>query len=203
VSAILFDFDGVLVDSTAAVDGAWLQWAAEKGLPAAEILAVVHGRPARDTVAQFAPQLDQAAEAERIVRYEMARDSAVTAIPGSSEALAVAQRGRWGIVTSSTRALALRRLELIELDPPEVLVTADDVATGKPDPAPYLLAAERLGAAPSDCVAVEDSPAGVLAALRSGMTVFAVATSHDAAELASANRVFPDMHHVAVALAER
>jgi sugar-phosphatase len=112
------------------------------------------------------------------------------------ECVGVARRGQWAVVTSGGRELATLRLAAVGFPVPEVLVTGDDVEHGKPDPEPYLRAAEALGVPAAECVVVEDAPAGVLAAKRAGMTVLAVATTHPAAALAQADQVFSGMTEV-------
>lgn len=181
--AVLFDFDGVLVDSAAEVERAWGQWAGEYGLDPAMVLAHAHGVATVDTVRALLPDLDAAAEAARIEEREIAYAHRVSAYPGADTLLADLPEGSWAIVTSGTHSLAAARLDAIGLPVPPVFVTADDVGAGKPAPDPYLLAARRLDVPPDQCVVVEDSPAGVLAGRSAGMPVIAVLTTHDAAQL--------------------
>lgn len=180
--ALLLDFDGVLVDSFASVEIAWRQWADEHALEAPRVLQVAHGVRAVETIRQVAPHLDAVAEALRVEEREIGHTAHVRAFAGAAELLAGLPEDRWAIVTSGTLRLATARLEAIGLPTPKVFVTADDVASGKPAPDPYLLAAERLGVAPEDCVVIEDSPAGVTAGRSAGMRVIAVTTTHDPAE---------------------
>src|SRR3954454_11484648 len=98
VTAIVFDLDGVLVDSTAVVERAWRRWAGERGVPADDVLAIAHGRPSREVIAAFAPALDAEAEARRLDGWESGETLA--AMPGAAECVAVAQRGPWAVVTS-------------------------------------------------------------------------------------------------------
>lgn len=182
--AVLFDMDGTLVDSTAAVEAAWTRWAARVGIPAAELLSYVHGRLPADTIARFAAARDPAEERAWVHAAEMAEPASITAIPGAA-ALLAALTTPWAIVTSADDALARRRLGLAGLAVPAVLVTADRVAHGKPAPDGYLLAARMLGVAPADCVVFEDTPIGIEAARRAGMAVVALATSFPRAQLAA------------------
>ena len=200
LQAILFDLDGVLVDSKAVVEAAWRRWAAETGAPAEDLVAIMHGRPARELVRMFAPTLDAEREAERVADYEMDGSARVLVQPGAAACVELARRAAWAIVTSGTRALALRRIESVGLPAPDVLISADEVTAGKPDPQPYELAAERLGVAPRCCIVVEDSPAGVLAGRRAGATVLAVTTTHQASVLGEADRVLASMVEVEAAL---
>ncbi|AJE33053.1 HAD-superfamily hydrolase [Corynebacterium humireducens NBRC 106098 = DSM 45392] len=191
----LFDIDGTLVDSTPAVERAWRTWAAENDLDAEAILQVNHGRRAKDTLADvIAPELVDAAY-HRLLALEMADLDSVVALPGAAELLAALPRDRWAAVTSGGRELMSARLRASGLPVPEVLVTAEDVEAGKPDPAGYLLAAERLGAHPAECIVVEDAPAGLEAGRRAGCRVIAVATSHSPEQLAGWE-VIPDLTHL-------
>jgi sugar-phosphatase len=196
VAAVLFDLDGVLVDSLRVVERAWRRWAGEQHLPADDVLAVVHGRTAREVIGLFTPHLDAAEQAARVGGYETEHRGELAELPGARECVAIARRGRWAVVTSGTRTLATARLALAGLPAPEVLVTADDVTFGKPDPEPYRRAAAALGVPAPECVVVEDAPMGVLAAKRAGMTVLAVATTHAAAALGHADLVFAGMTDV-------
>jgi sugar-phosphatase len=178
------------------VEQAWRRWAAEHDLPADEVLAVVHGRTAREVIGMFTPHLDAAEQVALVSGYEARHGGGLTALPGARECIAIACLGRWAVVTSGARALALGRLAAVGLPVPEVLVTADDVTFGKPHPEPYRRAAAALGVPEADCVVVEDAPMGVLAAKRAGMTVLAVTTTHPPAALGQADLVFPGMTDV-------
>src|SRR5215217_2540193 len=190
--AIVFDLDGVLVDSTAAVERAWRQWAAERGIEPDEFLPTIHGRPSREVIAEHAPDLDAAAEARRLDEMEQG-DGHQPAFPGAAECIEVARRGPWAIVTSGD-GRAQQRLRNAGLPVPEVLVTADDVENGKPHPEPYARAAAALGVDPGECVVVEDAPAGITAAKRAGMRVIAVTTTYPAAALGDADLVVASLH---------
>jgi mannitol-1-/sugar-/sorbitol-6-phosphatase len=196
ISAILFDLDGVLVDSGVIVERAWRSWATEQAIRADDVLALAHGRPAREVVRLVAPHLDAEQQVRRIVRYE-ARDAAsLTAFPGARECVDVARRGRWAVVTSGARELAAERLAAVGLPVPEILITADDVVAGKPDPEPYERARRQLAVPAAECVVVEDAPVGILAAKRAGMTVLAVTTTHLAPSLALADLVCANLCEV-------
>ena len=189
VAAILFDCDGVLVDSAASVERAWRGWATERGLDGDDVMAIAHGRRTEDTLRELGFTADLAAEVDRVEGAEIADTSDVTAFPGAAAALATLPPEAWAVVTSGTRGLATARLAAAGLPLPAVLVTADDVAAGKPDPEGYLEAARRLGVPPADCLVLEDAPAGVQAALAAGMRVVALPTTHTADELAAATLV--------------
>ena len=186
--AILFDLDGVLVDSDASVRRSWRRWAAEQGLDATLVETFAQGRRGRDVVEHWAPQLDPVTEEERLIRGQIEDSADVTAIPGAAELLASLAPGSWAIVTSGTRELALTRIRRARLGPPQVLIAAEDVAVGKPAPEGYLRAARELDASPADCVVVEDAPAGIEAGLAAGMVVVAITTTFPREALQRAHR---------------
>lgn len=190
-ATVLFDMDGVLVDSGESIHLGLGAWAVERGLDPASVREYAHGRTDADLVRIVAPHLDPVGEAERVQAHEIAHGATVRAMPGARELLTeLTARGRiWAVVTSAGSTLARARLSSLGLPMPKILVTADDVTDGKPDPGPYLLGAERTGTDPTHCVVVEDSPNGVRAGLAAGMSVIAVTTTTDAAELAHATTV--------------
>lgn len=160
--ALLFDCDGVLVDSRADGERAWRQWAREYGLDEQAVLGSIHGRPSRDTVrAHLRPPHDTGA-LERIDAIELADAVHTRAIPGAAELIRTALPHS-AIVTSASPALLAARLTAAGVPRPDVVVTGSDVTRGKPDPEPFLLAAARLGIPISQCVVVEDSAAGIAA----------------------------------------
>ncbi len=173
-TALLFDNDGVLVDSDAAVAASWSRWAAEHGLVPDDVVAVVHGRRAADTVAALLPAERRAAASALIDRYELEDAATVPAVAGAAGLLATLPAHAWAVVTSGTPALATARLTAAGLPLPGVLVTARDVRTGKPDPEGYLLGARLLGVPPEETVVVEDSPAGIAAGRAAGARVLGV-----------------------------
>ena len=191
VAAVLFDCDGVLVDSAASVERAWRRWATERGLDEDAVVAIAHGRRTEDTLVDLGFSDDLAAEVERIESAEVADAASVSAYPEAAALLPTLPPDAWAVVTSGTPALVTSRLAAAGLPLPPVLVTADDVAAGKPDPQGYLKAAQRLRRAPADCLVIEDAPAGVQAALAAGMRVVALPTTHPAEELVAAMLVAP------------
>ncbi len=187
--AILFDLDGVLVDSHAVVVRTWHEWAKEKDLDAGRILEVAHGRRAAETVRLFAPELDAESEARELERMETNDLEGVLEIEGARELLSSLPADGWTVVTSGTRALASGRMEHVGLPLPERFVSADDVENGKPHPEAYLKGAEILGVSPEACVVVEDAPSGVSSAKSAGMRVIAVATTYREDDLHEADAV--------------
>lgn len=166
---VLFDCDGVLVDSDQSVDEAWARWASEQGLPSRDVLAMVHGRRSVDTVAMFIAAPERQAALALIDEYEVEAAHNVGAVPGASDLLASMPSGRWAVVTSGRRELALARLAAARLPVPDVLITADDVHRGKPDPEGYLAGAAGLGTFANLAIVVEDSPEGIRAARAAGV----------------------------------
>ncbi|WP_236700560.1 HAD-IA family hydrolase [Allosalinactinospora lopnorensis] len=196
--ALLFDMDGTLIDSTAAVEEAWSQWGAEYGIPPGRLAGVLgHGIPARQIAERLFPAAEVPAAVARIERMEIDRVSGLVVLPGVRELLAaLPDGGAWAIVTSCTRPLAEARLNAVGLEAP-VLVTADDVARGKPDPAPFELGAKLVGAAAARCVVFEDAPAGLAAGRAAGAATVGVSTTHSALEL-DADVVVADLSAVSV-----
>jgi mannitol-1-/sugar-/sorbitol-6-phosphatase len=187
--AILFDMDGTLVDSTKCVEAIWGRWAERHGMPVDEILWASHGRRTLDTLREVAPHLDIAHEAKLLDAEEMEFTEGTTAVQGAAQLLGALPRNSWAVVTSAGRAIARLRLECVGLPVPAVLVTADDVAEGKPSPAGYQMAATRLGVAPDQCLVIEDTPAGILAGRSAGMQVLAVTTTYPVSSLLDAHCV--------------
>jgi len=181
--ALLFDMDGVLIDSTPAVERVWRGWALEHGFDPEEAVARAHGRPSLTTVREYLPNSDYAAENREIERREMEDLEGVVFLPGARELLNALPQGRWTIATSSTRPLAEVRLKAAGLPIPARIVTSSDVTHGKPDPEPFLKAALSLGFAASDCVVLEDAPAGIRAGKAAGARVIAFRTTVPEAEL--------------------
>lgn len=195
-AAILFDLDGVLVDSTASVGRFWALWAAEHNVSPEEAVRVAHGRRTLETIRLLAPHLDAEAETVRLERREADDTDGVGRVHGALELLSTLPAQRWAVVTSGTRYLATRRLATNGLPAPAVFVTADEVTLGKPHPEPYLKGAELLGLSPLDCLVFEDAPAGIEAARAARMTAIGVATNYPAAELTLAHAVVRDLSQV-------
>src|SRR5271165_530271 len=183
---ILFDLDGVLVDSTPAVERVWHGWALEHGFDGEEVVRRAHGRPSLTTIRELLPNGDYEKENREVERREIADTDGVVPLPGALELLRALPENAWTIVTSCTRRLALVRIATAGLPVPKLLVTSTDVTRGKPDPEPYLKGAEFLGLAARDCVVVEDAPAGIRAGKAAGARVLALRTTAPDAELADA-----------------
>jgi sugar-phosphatase len=186
-SALLFDMDGVLIDSTPAVARVWTWWAIEHGFDPNEVVQRAHGRPSISTIRDYLPDADHFAENKEVERREIEDLGGVVPWPGARELLNALPPDRWAIVTSCTRPLAHVRIRAAGLPIPKLFITSDDVVNGKPSPEPYEKAAAALGFAASDCVVVEDVPAGIRAGKGSGARVIALRTTVENAELAEAS----------------
>jgi mannitol-1-/sugar-/sorbitol-6-phosphatase len=169
--------DGTLVDSTGCVKAIWGRWAQKHGIELNSFLQHSHGSRTIDTLNQVAPHLDVASEAEALEAEEITIREGMVAVGGALQLLSRLKPHQWAVVTSAGRRLATVRLEYAGLPAPPVLICADDVRHGKPDPEGYLKAAQRLGASPGRCVVVEDAPAGILAGRNAGMTVLGLTTT--------------------------
>ncbi|PSH05269.1 MAG: hypothetical protein CXZ00_03725 [Acidobacteria bacterium] len=190
---ILFDLDGVLIDSTAGVARVWRDWAIRHGLDPDRTAHTAHGCRVLDIVPLLAPHLDAEAELRDLERREIAESYDVIVFPGAARLLKSLPSGRWAIVTSGTRDLAKHRLGVAGLPVPELMITGTDIRRGKPDPEPYQRGAALLGLSSADCVAVEDAPSGISSALDAGMQVLAVPTTYSVNDLAQATALLPSL----------
>jgi len=189
-SALLLDLDGVLIDSTPAVHRVWAQWAIEHGFDPDVVVAHAHGRPSLSTVRHFLPHADPEWENREVEGREIKDVEGIVVLPGAMQLLASLAPPRWTVATSCTRRLAEVRLRAAGLPIPTAMVTATDVTRGKPDPEPFLKAAEKLGFRASECVVCEDAPAGVRAGKAAGAHVVALRTTFPEAELRAAGADF-------------
>lgn len=199
VDAALFDIDGTLVDSTPVVEQAWRVWAAQFGLDADAILRVSHGRRSQDTVADFVAEPERAAALEVLDDYEMTHFDGIVALPGAAQLLGSIPADRWASVTSGGAELMRRRLASAGVPVPGILVAAEDVAAGKPNPEGYLLGASRLGVDAARCVVFEDAPAGIAAGKAAGSVVVGISTSHAREQLMAADVVVDSLENVHIA----
>jgi len=200
-AAVLLDLDGTLVDSERAVMQAW-RWAATAlQVPFGAVDPFTHGIPVEQALAMAAPHVDE--RERRRVGFEILRrqadpDVPVVLLPGAGSLTTHLGGTAWGIVTSGDLQLARASMSKAGVPPPPVLVTADDVALGKPHPEPFLRAAELLGVPPEDCLVIEDSPAGIRAGKEAGMQVIAVSSSHDSWRLDEADQIIRSLEYVSL-----
>lgn len=185
---VLFDVDGVLLNSWATHMRIWRSWSEYHDFDFDSVWAATHGRRIVETLADIAPHLDPQVEEARIHDIMLAQTDAFPAMPGAAALLASLPAGRWAIVTSAKGENVRHRFRIAGLPIPRILVDNGAVSNGKPDPEGYLAGAQGLDASPGDCLVVEDAPAGVAAGKAAGMTVLALATTHTPQELAAADR---------------
>lgn len=174
-SAVMFDMDGTLVDSRAVVERIWRDWAALHCLDIDAILAVSHGRRTIDTVKLFShPGMDCEAEAAALEAKEIEDTQGIVAVGGAASLLSRIARENWAVVTSASRELAMRRMAVAGLPLPPVLIAAEDVTLGKPNPEGYRKAAKTMNVEVADCLVFEDAPTGIEAGTRAGCDVVAI-----------------------------
>ena len=192
--AVIFDMDGTLIDSTPAVERSWVVWAQHYGV-SAEDLAHSHGMPSASIVAKLIPEPDRAAAKQFIDDLEVADTDDIVPLPGAVEALSALDDDRRAIATSCHRSLMEARVAASGIPRPAVIVTVDDVTRGKPNPDPFLLAAQRLGLDPSRCLVVEDAPSGLTGARAAGCATLSVVTT-TAREHLHADAIVTDLSQV-------
>lgn len=184
--ALLFDLDGVLIDSTPAVSRVWKAWALEHGFDADEVIHRAHGRPSISTIREYLPNADHSAENNEVERREIEDLDGIVPLPGALALLQSLPLERWAIVTSCTRALAEVRVRAGGLPVPRHFLTSSEVVNGKPHPEPYIKGATMLGLGPEECVVFEDVPAGIRSGKGSGARVIALRTTVADADLRAA-----------------
>ena len=187
--AVLFDLDGVLVDSAACVEATWHRWATQHALDPAVVIGAAHGRRTIDTIRLVAPHLLAEAEVAALAASESTTTAGVYETPGARALVDRLPPRAWGIVTSGIRSVATLRIQHTGLPIPAVLICADEIEVGKPDPEGYLTAAHRLGVAPHRCVVVEDAPAGLDAARAACMRSIGIASTYPFEMLGAATYV--------------
>lgn len=177
--AFLFDMDGTVLNSIAAAERIWSAWAVRHGVDVEAFLPTIHGVRAIDTINRLnLPGVDAEAQAAFITKAEIEDVEGIVEIPGAAAFLNGLPGDRWAMVTSAPRDLALRRMAAAGIPEPAVMITAEDVQAGKPDPAGYLLAARRLGLEPRDCLIFEDAAVGIQAAEAAGAALVIITTTH-------------------------
>jgi len=182
-AALLFDLDGVLINSTPAVARVWRRWAVEHGFNPEEVVARAHGRPSLTTVREYLPNADHVVENREVERREIEDLEGVVPLPGALDLLASLPEDRWTIVTSCTRPLAEVRIKAAGLPLPRKMITSNDIQQGKPHPEPYLKGASVLGFSAEECIVLEDVPAGVRAGKSARARVIAFTTTVQASAL--------------------
>jgi sugar-phosphatase len=177
--AFLFDMDGTVLNSIAAAERIWSAWAVRHGVDVETFLPTIHGARAIDTINRLnLPGVDAEAQAAFITHAEIEDVEGIVEIPGAAAFLNSLPKDRWAMVTSAPRDLALRRMAAAGIPEPSLMITAEDVKAGKPDPAGYRLAAKRLGLEPNDCLIFEDATVGIQAAEAAGAPLMIITTTH-------------------------
>jgi mannitol-1-/sugar-/sorbitol-6-phosphatase len=184
--ALLFDMDGVLINSIPAVERVWSRWAAGRGFNVHEVLRHAHGRPSIATLRDLLPDADHEAENRIIEQAEIDDVADIVPLPGVKELLAALPNDRWAIVTSCTRPLAEVRIRAAGLPKPGLFITANDITHGKPNAEPYLKGAAGLGFPPERCIVVEDALAGIASGKNAGTRVIAFSTTASITDLIAA-----------------
>jgi sugar-phosphatase len=201
VRGILFDMDGVLVSSLGSVERSWTKWALAHGVDPALAIQTAHGRRAIESVQFLRPDLNAREEMLRVEDMEVEDTEGLETLPGVTRILHALPSDRWAVVTSATHRLALSRLRAGGIPAPERLVSADQVAQGKPFPDPYLAGAKLLGLPPADCLVIEDSPSGATSGHAAGCRVLATLFSHSSASLSAADWIVHSLDDVQVSVA--
>jgi sugar-phosphatase len=200
VAAILFDLDGVLANSIGILEESYRIWCAEKGLDFAWVMGVAHGRRKPEILAAVLPGVDPEPEIRRLMQLEADRICQVKQIPGAAELVAQIPPGKWAIGTSGELEGALARLHQVGITPPPVLISAENVVLGKPNPEVYLKAAAGIGIPPEKCLVFEDAPAGIAAAQAAGMAAIALLTTYPAKAFPEDVPRIEDLTHIHMAI---
>ncbi|MDR6161527.1 HAD-IA family hydrolase [Pseudomonas fluorescens] len=178
-AAFLFDMDGTVLNSIAAAERIWSAWAVRHGVEVETFLPTIHGARAIDTITRLnLPGVDAEQQAAFITAAEIEDVEGIVEIPAAAAFLKDLPKDRWAMVTSAPRDLALRRMAAAGIPQPAVMITAEDVKAGKPDPSGYLLAAKKLGVEPADCLIFEDATVGIQAAEAAGAALMVITTTH-------------------------
>jgi len=194
--SLLFDLDGVLVDSRSVVERTWRRWAERHQLDPMPLLQVAHGRRARDTLRMVVPSLATDAEVDWLDAAELADREELPAVPGALQFLSILPPDRWAVVTSCGLELARQRLGSARVPVPDVLIVAEEVKHGKPAPDGYRLGAKRLGVDPAACLVFEDAPAGIVAARAAGARAIGLTTTHRPGDLSGVDATIADFRGI-------
>lgn len=171
--------DGTLINSLVSAEIVWGAWAVAHGLDPVKFLPTIHGARSVDTITKLnLPGVDPVVEARKITEAEIEIVEGIVEIPGAIHLLKSLPAKKWAIVTSAPRALAMARIKAAGLPVPEVLVAAEDVTQGKPNPDCYRLAAKKLNVDITDCLVFEDAPIGIKAGENSGAEVMVITATH-------------------------
>lgn len=203
--AILFDLDGVLLDSTSCIERHWKEWADKHGLDLKKVLQNAHGVRTIETIRLVSPHLDADRETAEFTANEILDTEGVAAIPGAKTLMSKLGVKPWTIVTSGGFDLVQARLKKAGIPMPKFIVTGDDVSEGKPSPQPYLIGAKQLGVSAEDCVIIEDAPIGVKAGKAAGMRVIGILSTHTEGELldAGVDFIVHNLKNIQISIADK
>ena len=196
--ALLFDLDGVLVNSKKCAEFHWLQWARNHQVDETEILRHAHGGRPIEIIHHVAPHLNAGIEASAFEERDALDTFGLERIDGADKIIQSIPDGAYAVVTSTTQRTAITRLTFCGLPIPTILITADAVKSGKPAPEPYLIAAKKLRLAPAQCLVIEDSPIGIQSASSAGMHVVAVTSTYSQADLAKADVIINQLNDIEI-----
>ncbi|MFU8772106.1 MAG: HAD-IA family hydrolase [Anaerolineales bacterium] len=196
--AIIFDLDGVLVDSIPGVLRIWREWARIHGLNHPDLDTLAITARTEEAVQQLVPHLDVFAEVQYLEEQEATAIEGLRPISGAAFLLKSLPPESWSVFTSVRRETALAKLRAANLPEPRILISGDQVQHGKPAPHGYLLAAEQIGVDPRECLVVEDTPVGIEAAAAGGIPVIALATTHSPEKLIGAQVILSDLNAIQV-----
>ena len=200
--AIIFDLDGVIVDTRTVVEKVWFEWAVVNEINWEDVKNNIHGKRTVEIIRQFAPELNEESVV-KIIEDKQAEDiDNIFVVEGALECLKIIKDCKWAIVTSNTRTAALKKIGAGQFTVPDVLITGDDVINGKPSPDGYLMAAARLEVEPENCLVVEDSPAGVKAGKNAGMFVAGVKTTHRGSFLRNADIIVTSLNDLRISCSD-
>lgn len=204
--AVLFDFDGVIVDSLPAWEEAWLRWGSHIGLDSAVVddyIRTHHGHGVAQVAKALKPDLtDDEARAAAATISVWAQSSPASVLPGAKEHLHELRLHQWTIVSSAPASVVRARLDEFGLPQPAVVIGGEAVENPKPAPDAYLRAAAALGVKPEHCIVIEDATAGVEAARAAGMPVIALRTTYRDSELRGANAIVHDLSWLEISSGE-
>ncbi|EMY7536153.1 HAD-IA family hydrolase [Salmonella enterica] len=175
--AVLFDLDGTLVDSGSCIERLWTYWAEKNHIDVNYVLSVIHGRTVSETLKLISPYFYNQKCIDEIEFLAMEALSHVSPIPGVIDVLKKIPMNKVAIVTSGVKTVSMRSLMGAGIPVPNIMITAEDVSRGKPDPEPYLKAASRLGVNPDNCLVFEDANSGIRSAIAAGMSVISIGTT--------------------------
>jgi sugar-phosphatase len=201
--AILFDLDGTLIDSAVRIQRLWEEWGELHGIAPQFLMEVMHGHRAGETISIVAPHLSVQDEVEALEIIETSDMGGVRPYASAGDLLSKLSSKQWAIVTSGSLRVASARMKHVGLPTPDIFITGDDVKMGRPAPDGYLLAAQHLNVKPSDCVVIEDAPAGIQAGKAAGMKVIAVASTLLREALSQADGVVQQLAEIQLQITNR